>query len=208
MDLLAQPKGLICCIEASKLICPIFARLPRRASEKVNAMSIVSKAESIIEKNFWGGVGPINAGKNAPEFALADQEGKVHALSGYKGKNVVVYFYPKDDTPGCTKEACSFRDMIAEYHKRGIIVLGISGDDLNSHVKFAAKHKLNFPILSDPGFETCKKYGVYGEKKFMGKTYNGIRRTTFIVGPDGVIAHVIAEVDVEIHANQILALIK
>ena len=170
-------------------------------------MSITSKIVAKAEKLVWEGGRILEEGKKAPDFSLSDQAGITHRLSEYLGKKVVAYFYPKDDTPGCTKEACSFRDNFSEYKKRGIAVLGISGDDVKSHDKFANKYSLPFTLLSDPGFETCKAYGVYGEKSFMGKKYNGIRRTTFIIDEKGFVALVLPEVDCETHAQDVLALI-
>lgn len=123
----------------------------------------------------------------APLFTLPDQEGKTHSLSEYKGKWVILYFYPRDDTPGCTREACEFRDAENELKKRGIITLGVSKDSIASHKKFAEKHKLSFPILSDESLATIRAYHAWGEKKFMGKTYTGILRKTFLIGPDGEI---------------------
>ncbi len=168
-------------------------------------MSIASKIAAKAETLIWEGGRVIEAGKKAPDFSLSDQAGRTCRLSDYLGKKVVVYFYPKDDTPGCTKEACSFRDNFSEYEKRRIVVLGISGDDGKSHEKFAKKYGLPFTLLSDPGFEACKAYGVYGEKSFMGKKYMGIKRTTFIIDEKGVLSAVLPEVDCERHALDILA---
>ena len=170
-------------------------------------MSFASKIAAKAEKLIWEGGRMIEAGRKAPDFSLSGQSGKTHKLSEYRGKKTVVYFYPKDDTPGCTKEACSFRDSFGEYKKRGITVLGISGDDEKSHDKFAKKYSLPFTLLSDPGFETCRAYGVYGEKSFMGKKFMGIRRTTFIIDEKGMIERVLPEVDCERHAQDVLALI-
>lgn len=140
----------------------------------------------------------------APIFTLPDQEGKNHTLTDYKGKWVILYFYPKDDTPGCTKEACEFRDNTEEYNKRNAIVLGVSKDSLQSHKKFAAKHQLLFPILSDESLVTIKAYSAWGEKKFMGRTYNGILRKTFLIGPDGEIKKEYPKVFPLGHAAEIL----
>jgi len=124
---------------------------------------------------------------NAPDFSLFDQNEKIHSLTDYKGKWVILYFYPKDATPGCTKEACDFRDLYADLAKKSIVVLGISKDSVASHAKFAKKHNLPFPLLSDESTETIKAYGAWGEKKFMGKTYQGILRKTFLINPAGEI---------------------
>ena len=129
----------------------------------------------------------IAEGKKAPDFTLEDAEGKKVSLSDFKGKTVVVYFYPKDDTPGCTKEACGFRDFNKDLQKLGVVVLGISGDGAASHQKFVAKYKLNFPLLSDPDKGVMKTYGAYGEKMMYGKKVIGVIRSTVLVGPDGVV---------------------
>ena len=140
----------------------------------------------------------------APIFSLPDQTGKVHKLSDYTGKWVVLYFYPKDDTPGCTREACSFRDMSSEYTKRGIVVLGISKDSVASHKKFAEKYHLNFPILSDTTHKTIEAYGAWGTKKFMGREFTGTLRNTYLINPDGEIVKTYLGVNPLIHAGEIL----
>jgi peroxiredoxin Q/BCP len=127
-------------------------------------------------------------GKKAPAFALPDQNGKLHKLADYKGKFVVLYWYPKDDTPGCTKESCGFRDLTPEYQKLGAVVFGASMLDVKSKAKFATKHSLNFPLLADEDNKVAEAYGVWKEKSMYGKTYMGISRETFIIGPDGKIA--------------------
>lgn len=142
--------------------------------------------------------------KIAPEFNLQDQFGTYHTLSQYKGKWVLVYFYPKDDTPGCTKEACAFRDTTTEYKKENIIVLGISMDSVESHKRFSEKYRLTFPLLSDPTTETIRAYGAWGEKKFMGKTFEGIKRVSFLINPNQTIAKEYVNVNVLIHAQEIL----
>lgn len=144
----------------------------------------------------------------AVNFSLPDQDGKFHKLSNYKGKWVVVYFYPKDDTPGCTVEACGFRDAMSELTKQGIAVLGISKDNVVSHKKFAEKFQLNFPLLSDESTETIKAYGAWAPKKFMGRTFLGILRKTVLINPQGKIAKTYDNVDVKTHAKQILEDIK
>src|SRR6185369_2579565 len=123
----------------------------------------------------------------APSFALPDQNGKVHKLSDYKGKWLIVYFYPKDDTPGCTKEACAFRDASKDYIKRGVSIVGISKDSVKSHDKFANKFSLNFPLLSDEGLETIKAYGAWGKKKLYGRESHGVFRNTYLINPKGEI---------------------
>jgi peroxiredoxin Q/BCP len=127
----------------------------------------------------------IEEGKAAPAFKLADADGNEVALSSFAGKDVIVYFYPKDDTPGCTKEACGFRDGWNDLKKAGVAVLGISADSSASHKKFAAKYKLPFTLLSDPDHEVMTKYGAWGEKVLYGKKVTGVIRSTVWVGPDG-----------------------
>jgi len=140
----------------------------------------------------------------APDFSLIDQNGKTHTLSGYKGTWVVLYFYPKDDTPGCTKEACAFRDMADEYRKKDITVLGVSKDSPQSHTKFAQKYRLTFPLLSDEGKEIIKAYGAWGVKKFMGRQFEGTLRKTFVIDPAGIIGMEYPKVEVLRHAGEII----
>jgi thioredoxin-dependent peroxiredoxin len=146
----------------------------------------------------------LEVGKNAPDFSLPDQDGNLHRLSDYKGKPVVLYFYPKDDTPGCTKEACSFRDSFPEFRKAGIEVLGISTDDENSHTKFRLKYNLPFILLSDTDRKVVEKYGVWVEKNNYGKKYWGTARTTFLIDKDGKIVHIFNKVKPEEHAEEVL----
>lgn len=148
---------------------------------------------------------PIQANQPAPEFALPDETGKVRKLSDFRGQPVVLYFYPKDDTPGCTKEACSFRDDMGEYAKRGVQVLGVSPDSASSHTKFIQKYDLNFPLLADEGHKISEAYGVWGPKKMMGRDYEGIHRTTFLIGADGKVLKVWENVKPEGHSAEILA---
>ncbi|HUD19256.1 MAG TPA: thioredoxin-dependent thiol peroxidase [Patescibacteria group bacterium] len=144
----------------------------------------------------------------ASDFSLPDQDGVTHTLAQYKGKWVILYFYPKDDTPGCTKEACNFRDSIAEYQKLGAIILGVSRDSVSSHKKFADKYHLNFPLLSDESTKMIQAYEAWGEKKFMGKTFTGVLRTTYLINPAGEIQKVYKDVNPLVHAGEILADLK
>ncbi len=137
-------------------------------------------------------------------FSLTDQNGTIRTLSDYEGKWVVLYFYPKDDTPGCTKEACGFRDMAGEYKMKDVAILGVSKDTEASHKKFADKYHLTFPLLSDEEAKTIKEYGAWGNKKFMGKTFEGILRKSFLINPEGNIAKTYNNVDVFSHAKEIL----
>ena len=144
-------------------------------------------------------------GGPAPEFRLRGDDGKSYALKDFRGKKVVLYFYPKDDTPGCTKEACSFRDNLARVRSLGAEVLGVSRDGLASHAKFRSKYDLPFPLLSDESGGVTEAYGVWKEKNLYGKTYMGIERTTFIVDEKGRIAKVFPRVKVDGHTDEVLA---
>jgi peroxiredoxin Q/BCP len=146
----------------------------------------------------------LKQGDKIPEFTLKQSDGTSLKSSGWKGQRVVLYFYPKDDTPGCTKEACSIRDSYAKLGKQGVIVYGISPDDVESHQKFAAKYKLPFPLLSDPDHKVAEQFGVWVEKNMYGKKSMGIARTTFVIGEDGRVAEAITKVDTEAHAEQLL----
>jgi peroxiredoxin Q/BCP len=141
----------------------------------------------------------------AKDFELPDQKGATHKLSDYKGKWVVLYFYPKDNTPGCTKEACSFRDSFTKLQALGVQVLGVSKDSVSSHKKFAEKYNLNFPILSDESTKVIKIYNAWGEKKFMGRTFEGTLRTTYLINPKGKIEKVYKNVNPLNHASQIIS---
>lgn len=147
-------------------------------------------------------------GTRAPDFTLPDQDEKKHTLSGYQGKWILVYFYPKDDTPGCTKEACAIRDADPDFSKLKTVVLGISADSVKSHKKFEEKYGLTFPLLADEDKKVIKKYGVWGKKKFMGREYMGIKRTSFLIAPDGKIAKVYENVKPDAHASEVLADLK
>lgn len=147
----------------------------------------------------------LEAGMQAPEFQLNDQEGQLHKLSDYRGQTIVVYFYPKDDTTGCTTEACSFRDSYADFKAAGVPVIGISPDSEKSHTKFVNKYELPFTLLSDPDHQVCEAFGVWGLKKFMGREYDGVFRTTFIIGPEGEIKHVFEKVKPAEHSQEVLA---
>ena len=151
---------------------------------------------------------PISANVPAPEFNLPDETGAMHSLSEYRGRPVVLYFYPRDDTPGCTTEACNFRDDYKVYDESGVVVLGVSPDSVKSHAKFKEKYHLPFPLLADEGHKVCDLYGVWGEKKFAGKTSMGVLRTTFLIGPEGVILKVFENVKPEGHSTEVLAALK
>ena len=140
----------------------------------------------------------------APAFKTTDANGNPVSLKDLRGQKVVLYFYPKDDTPGCTKEACSFRDAFSKFKKRDITILGVSPDSEKSHQKFATKYKLPFTLLVDADHSIANAYGVYGEKKFMGRTYMGIHRTTFLIDEKGKIKKVFEKVKPEDHADEVL----
>ena len=147
----------------------------------------------------------MKVGQKAPEFTVVDDSGKTVKLSDFKGKKVVLYFYPKDDTPGCTKEACSFRDGISELRKKGAFVLGVSADSAASHQKFKMKFDLNFPLLADTEKKIIEDYDVWKEKSLYGRKYMGIERTTYIIGKDGKISHIFPKVKVSEHYDEVIA---
>lgn len=140
----------------------------------------------------------------APDFSLPDQDNKIHSLKDYKGKWVLLYFYPKDDTPGCTKEACNFRDSSQDFKDNGVTVLGVSKDTVASHKKFHDKYHLNFTILSDTGLKVIKAYGAWGKKKFLGKEFEGTLRNSYLINPDGEIVKSYNGVNPLTHANEII----
>jgi peroxiredoxin Q/BCP len=158
-------------------------------------------------KSSAAGTKDLNPGDKAPAFSLKNTEGKTVKLSDFKGKKVVLYFYPRDLTPGCTKEACGFRDDYAQLKKRGVEILGVSGDDQASHQKFTEKHSLPFTLLSDPDHEIMEKYGAWGEKSMYGKKFMGVLRMTFIIDEDGRIAHVFKKVKPETHSQDVIKVI-
>jgi len=151
---------------------------------------------------------PLTTGIQAPEFALQDENNKIRRLSDFRGRMVVLYFYPKDDTPGCTTEACGFRDDYSAYVNADVIIIGISPDSPHAHEKFKDKFTLPFPLLSDDGHKVCVQYGVWGPKKFMGREFEGVLRTTFIIDPNGRVARVFENVKPIEHSAEVLAAIK
>jgi peroxiredoxin Q/BCP len=147
----------------------------------------------------------LKEGDKAPAFSAATNGGGSVSLTEFKGKNVILYFYPKDDTPGCTKEACAFRDQYAAFKKRGAVVLGVSVDPVKAHDKFVEKYKLPFTLLADADKKIVEAYGVWGQKTFMGRKYLGVHRVTFLIGPDGKIKKIWPKVKPEEHAAEVLA---
>jgi peroxiredoxin Q/BCP len=151
---------------------------------------------------------PISSGIPAPEFELLDDTNTTRRLSDFKGQPLILYFYPADDTPGCTKEACNFRDDYSAYQKAGVTVLGVSPDSVKSHVKFKEKYQLPFPLLADEDHHLCDLYGVWGPKKMMGREYEGVLRTTFLIDAHGKIARVFENVRPSEHSAEVLAALK
>ncbi len=151
---------------------------------------------------------PISAGDQAPDFTLSDDEGRMHTLSDYRGKPVVLYFYPKDNTSGCTKEACGFRDDYSAYQDVGVTILGVSPDSSKSHANFRAKYELPFTLLADPDREVIKMSGALGLKKLYGREYEGVMRTTFLIGEDGNIVKVFEKVKLANHSAELLAVLE
>ena len=146
----------------------------------------------------------LKEGDEAPGFTASTNGGGTISLADLKGRNIILYFYPRDDTPGCTKEACAFRDHFADFKKKGAVVLGVSADPVKSHDKFVQKYKLPFTLLADEDRKIVQAYGVWGEKSFLGRKYMGIHRVTFLVGPDGRIKKIWPQVKPEEHAEEVL----
>jgi peroxiredoxin Q/BCP len=146
----------------------------------------------------------LKVGDKAPVFSLMGNDGEKHSLNDFKGKKVVLYFYPKDDTSGCTKEACSFRDNIALIRKKGAVVLGVSGDSIESHKKFVSKYDLNFVLLSNEDRSVLDAFGVWKEKSMYGRTFMGVQRTTFLIDEQGRISHIFPKVKVDGHTEEVL----
>jgi len=150
----------------------------------------------------------LEVGNKAPDFSLPDQHGKAVSLKNLKGKQVVLYFYPKDDTPGCTKESCDFRDIESQIVRAGAVIVGVSTDGRESHQKFIKKYGLPFPLLSDEDASISKSYGVYKEKNMYGRKYWGIERSTFVIDPAGMLKAVFRKVKVDGHADEVLTALK
>jgi len=148
---------------------------------------------------------PISSGIPAPDFELFDDTNTPRKLSDYRGRNVVLYFYPADDTPGCTKEACNFRDDYSAYENADVVILGVSPDDVASHARFKKKFQLPFPLLADEGHKVCDLYGVWGPKKSFGKEYDGVIRTTFLIDGNGNIVNVFENVRPSEHSAELLS---
>jgi peroxiredoxin Q/BCP len=151
---------------------------------------------------------PLPAGIPAPNFSLPDETGRIRTLSEFHGAPLVLYFYPKDDTPGCTLEACNFRDDYSDYQQAGVTILGVSPDPVKKHVKFKDKYDLPFPLLADEGHQVCNLFGVWGPKKFMGRQYDGVLRTTFLIDAHGQIARIFENVKPAEHSAEVLLAVK
>jgi peroxiredoxin Q/BCP len=147
-------------------------------------------------------------GKPAPEFSLPDETGAIRNLSDYRGNKLILYFYPKDDTPGCTTEACNFRDDYSTYVDANVMILGVSPDSVKSHKKFKDKYQLPFPLLADEKHAVCETYGVWGKKSFMGKEYLGVSRTTFVINENGTIINIFYDVKPAQHSAEIIGSLK
>jgi thioredoxin-dependent peroxiredoxin len=147
----------------------------------------------------------VSEGNPAPDFTLTSDAGESVSLSDFRGKPIVLYFYPKDDTPGCTTQACGIRDAYGEFERAGAVVLGVSPDSAERHVAFREKYGLPFTLLADTEHEVAERYGVWGEKKYMGRTYMGVDRSTFVIAPDGAVAKVMRGVKPATHADDVLA---
>jgi thioredoxin-dependent peroxiredoxin len=160
------------------------------------------------EGSQWQGESMIEAGRPAPDFTLSDQNGQTITLSQFRGTPVVLYFYPKDDTPGCTKEACAFRDARVDYEAAGAKLIGVSPDSPASHRKFTEKYQLSFTLVADPEKRACQDYGVWKEKNMYGKKSMGVERTTFVIDGAGIVRKVFPRVKVDGHADQVLDAIK
>jgi peroxiredoxin Q/BCP len=151
---------------------------------------------------------PISVGVPAPDFELLDDIGTLRRLIDYRGQFVILYFYPADDTPGCTKEACNFRDDYSDYQKSNVTIIGVSPDSVKSHKKFKEKYQLPFPLLADDGHKICDAYGVWGSKKLSGREYDGVLRTTFLINKQGTISHVFENVRPSEHSADVLKELK
>lgn len=163
---------------------------------------------SVLMKNPANSISLLEAGEPAPDFLFIDEKGKEKHLSDLRGKKVILFFYPKDLTPGCTAEACNLRDHYSELQKKKFVVIGISADTEKMHVRFREKHGLPFPLVADTDKKIISAYGVWGPKIFMGRKFDGIHRSTFLIDEKGVISHVISKVKTKEHSEQILEIIK
>ena len=181
---------------SARVVKTKYKTSPRPSPKKTTPSSKNSSSASPVQ---------LKVGQKAPPFILFSQAGKKVSLTDYRGKRVVLYFYPKDDTPGCTKEACAFRDSIEEINESGAVVLGVSADSVDSHKKFAQKFNLNFPILSDVDKKAVRAYGVWKEKSLYGRTFMGVERSTFVIDEQGKIVEIFSKVKVDRHLEEVLS---
>ncbi len=189
---------------ASKTAAKAKASTKKTATKKAGTSAIKKSRQTSSKGKAAASAEGLKVGSRAPAFSLPNEKGQVVKLSELKGKKVVLFFYPKDNTSGCTKEACSFRDGLQAIRKRGAAVFGLSADSVASHQKFSNKYELNFPLLSDESKATIQAYGVWKEKSMYGRKYMGIERTTFLIAKDGIISHVFPKVKVEGHYEEVL----
>lgn len=189
-----------------KSVKKTVAKTVKSGSKKPVKKAAVKKPAAKPAAKFVAHATHLKAGDKAPYFEGKDQNGNVVSLNSLAGKTIILYFYPKDDTPGCTAEACSLRDEYKYLSNKNYAVVGVSADDERSHAKFASKYSLPFPLIADTSMSVIKAFDVFGKKQFMGKIYDGIIRTTFVISPDGNIKHVVTDVNTKDHAKQVLAL--
>lgn len=186
---------------------PSTTPTPRPRPAAARPAKAATPAPAPAPKPSSAAAGPA-VGSPAPDFSLIDTDGKTHSLAGLRGTRFVLYFYPRDSTPGCTTEACDFRDRHTTFLAGKVTVLGVSGDDLKSHAKFRDKHSLPFPLLSDPDHRVASAYGAFGEKKMYGRSMQGILRSTFVIGKTGLVEAVWQPVKVPGHAEAVLQVIR
>ena len=179
--------------------------VPKKTTAKKSTSSVAKKNVTTSPKGKGATAkGGLKVGNRAPAFSLPNEKGQIVKSSELKGKKVVLFFYPKDNTPGCTKEACSFRDGLQAIRKKGAVVLGVSADSVSSHQKFSQKFDFNFPLLSDESKTMIQAYGVWKEKSMYGRKYMGIERTTVLIAKDGTISHIFPKVKVDGHYEEVL----
>lgn len=202
----AAPKKKVAVKKGSAKSAPKKSAVKKNIKKAVVKKPVVKTKAAKTEAKFKAHQTRLKAGDKAPYFEGRDQNGNTVSLNSLSGKTIVLYFYPKDDTPGCTAEACSLRDEYQYLNQQNYAVVGVSADDEKSHAKFAGKYSLPFSLIADTDKKVIKAYDVFGKKQFMGKIYEGIIRTTFVIGNNGVIKHVINEVNTKDHAKQVLSL--
>lgn len=203
---LANKTKVMAKVNSTKLSIPKKEKLATKTAPVKTTMKVKAIEKEEVKTKFKAHTTSLKVGDKAPAFKEKDQDGKLISLTDFKGKQVILYFYPKDSTPGCTMEACSLRDEYTYLNKKNYVVLGVSADDEIKHKKFATKNELPFSLLADTEMKIIKAYDVWGTKQFMGKIYDGILRTTFVINEKGIIKHIVTEVKTKEHAKQILEL--